>query len=226
MPTHGDTSSKTESETREVPWEQILQSPGVWSVVATHAMSNIGFYSLLAWVPSFYSKGLGLNIEVAGVCAFLPYIFGAVASPVVGKLADGLLADGWELVKVRRLFQGIAFFGPASCMIANATIGPSLGAFAQVSLLILATVLKSGDRAGLFCNHADLSVRYSGALLALSTTAGAIAPIGVITFIGRLIDETGSFSQGLFFPVAAAQILGGLIYVSTSTSDRQSFDRL
>jgi len=119
-----DTSSKSESETRKVPWEQILQSPGVWSVVATHAMSNIGFYSLLAWVPSFYSKGLGLSIEVAGVCAFLPYILGAVASPVVGKLADGLLADGWELVKVRRLFQGIAFFGPASCMIVNATIGP------------------------------------------------------------------------------------------------------
>lgn len=32
----------------------------------------------------------------------------------------------------------------------------------EVGLLILATTLKAGDRAGLFCTHADLSPRYAG----------------------------------------------------------------
>lgn len=38
--------------------------------------------------------GVGLNIELAGFCAFLPYLFGAIASLGVGKLADKLLEDG------------------------------------------------------------------------------------------------------------------------------------
>lgn len=215
---------KSESTEGSVPWEEILQNPAVWSVVACHAMSNIAFYALLTWMPSFFSRGVGLNIELAGFCAFLPYLFGAIASLGVGKLADKLLEDGWELSTLRKFFQGIAFFGPAICMILNATIGPSLGVVAQVGLLILATTLKAGDRAGLFCNHADLSPRYAGALLALSSTAGAIAPIPVIEYIGHLIDQTGSFSMGLFVPVAVAQILGGLLYVGTANNSRQEFD--
>lgn len=217
-------NSNSDSEQNGIPWAMILQSPAVWSLVATHAMSNIGFYSLLSWVPSWYSKGLGLSMEMAGVCAFLPYVFGALASPVVGQLADKLLAEGWETLRVRRFFQSIAFFGSATCMVLNATVGPSLGTWGQVALLVLATVMKSCDRAGLFCTHADLSPRYAGTLLALSTTAGAIAPIPVIAFIGQLIDATGSFSLGLFLAVAAAQTTGGIIYLATSSTDRQKFD--
>ena len=223
-PTLGYQKSESEEAEGSVPWDEILRNPSVWSVVACHAMSNIAFYSLLTWMPTFFSRGVGLNIELAGFCAFLPYLFGAIASLGVGKLADKLLEDGWELSTLRKVFQGVAFFGPAVCMIVNATMGPSLGTVAQVSLLILATTLKAGDRAGLFCTHADLSPRYAGALLALSSTAGAIAPIPVIEYIGHLIDQTGSFSMGLFVPVAVAQILGGLLYVSTASNDRQEFD--
>ncbi|CAK9117459.1 unnamed protein product [Durusdinium trenchii] len=217
------TASPRDSE-GDVPWQEILQNPGVWSVVACHALSNIAFYSLLTWMPTFFSRGVGLNIELAGFCAFLPYLFGAIASVGVGKLADKLLEDGWELSTLRKVFQGVAFFGPAACMLLNATLGPSLGTVSQVGLLILATTLKAGDRCGLFCTHADLSPRHAGALLALSSTAGAIAPIPVIEYIGHLIDTTGSFSMGLFVPVAVAQILGGLIYVTTATTERQDFD--
>ncbi|CAJ1429223.1 unnamed protein product [Effrenium voratum] len=209
-----------------VPWREMLQNPNVWPVIACHAMSNIAFYSLLTWMPSFFSRGVGLNIELAGFCAFLPYLFGAIASVGVGKLADRLLEEGWEIPRLRKTFQGVAFFGPAICMILNATIGTSLGTVGQVGLLVLATVLKAGDRAGLFCTHADLSPRYSGALLALSSTAGAIAPIPVIEYIGQLIDQTGSFAVGLFAPVAVAQILGGIIYVTTANNERQKFDEL
>ncbi|CAE7033438.1 ANTR1 [Symbiodinium natans] len=210
---------ESEDKTTEgaVPWKEILRNKGVWSVVACHAMSNVAFYSLLTWMPTFFSKGAGLSIEAAGFCAFLPYLFGALASPLVGQLADKLLKDGWEVSFLRRVFQGVAFFGGAICMLLNAFLGPSLGTVGQVALLVAATTLKSADRAGLFCTHADLSPRYAGALLALSTTAGAIAPIPdmvnalsramklgcaeVIEFIGKLIDETGSFGLGLFAPL-------------------------
>ncbi|CAE7419441.1 ANTR6 [Symbiodinium microadriaticum] len=221
-----DQNTETKEREGAVPWKEILQSKGVWSVVACHSMSNVAFYSLLTWMPTFFSKGAGLSMEAAGVCAFLPYLFGALASPLVGQLADKLLKDGWDVSSLRRVFQGTAFFGGAVCMLLNAFLGPSLGTVGQVALLVAATTLKSADRAGLFCTHADLSPRYAGALLALSSTAGAIAPIPVIEFIGKLIDETGSFGWGLFVPIAIAQIIGGLVYVTTADCERQEFDNL
>lgn len=44
-----------------VPWKDILTSPAVWAIVASHFSENYGFYTMLTQLPTFLS-GRFVNI--------------------------------------------------------------------------------------------------------------------------------------------------------------------
>lgn len=73
-------------------------------------------------------------------------------------MADGLVKRGWSLTSVRKLCQGLAFVGPAVCMLACAVLTPATPTAAcnmplLVLLLSLGFALGAWSRAGLYCNH-------------------------------------------------------------------------
>lgn len=65
--------------------------------------------------------------------------------------------------------QGIAFAGPALCMVALAVLTPATAGAGPTGLIVgimsLAFALGAWARAGLYCNHQDLSPKYAAALL-------------------------------------------------------------
>ena len=65
--------------------------------------------------------------------------------------------------------QGIAFAGPAICMVALAVLTPTVPGAGPTGLIVgimsLAFALGAWARAGLYCNHQDLSPKYAAALL-------------------------------------------------------------
>ena len=65
--------------------------------------------------------------------------------------------------------QGIAFAGPALCMVALAVLTHLQAGAGPTSLIVgimsLAFALGAWARAGLYCNHQDLSPKYAAALL-------------------------------------------------------------
>lgn len=92
-----------------------------------------------------------------------------------------------------------------------------------VGLLSLSFAVSSCARAGLYCNHQDLSPRFSSALLGVSNTAGAIPGILGVWSAGVLLDLTGSWSTALFYPIAATQVFGLLVYTLLGSSEKQSW---
>ena len=71
---------------------------------------------------------------------------------------------GWhDLAELCGALQGIAFLGPALCMIACAVLTPDPAGITQsltasiVALLSTSFALGAWSRAGLYCNHQDLS---------------------------------------------------------------------
>lgn len=42
-----------------VPWGEFLKSPAVWAVIVAHFCYNWGYYTLLAWLPSYFDMALG-----------------------------------------------------------------------------------------------------------------------------------------------------------------------
>jgi len=93
----------------------------------------------------------------------------------------------------------------------------------MVSLLTAAFGFGAWARAGLYCNHQDISPRFSSALLGLSNTAGAIPGILGVWGAGLLFDRTGNWSTSLFYPIVFAQLFGFMTYSLFANSDNQEW---
>lgn len=211
-----------------VPWGKFLRSSPVWAVIVAHFCYNWGYYTLLAWLPSYFEMALGLNVEKSSLLTLIPYIAMTIMTPFVGPVADGLVGRGWSVTTVRKMSQGIAFAGPALCMCALAVLTPSSAGAGPTGLIVgimsTAFALGAWARAGLYCNHQDLSPKYAAALLGLSNTAGALPGVLGVTAAGYLLDMTGSWAQALFYPTAICQLFGLVIYTIFGSSKRQGWD--
>lgn len=211
-----------------VPWGKFLRSPPVWAVIVAHFCYNWGYYTLLAWLPSYFEMALGLNVEKSSLLTLIPYIAMTLMTPFVGPVADGLAARGWSVTTVRKLSQGIAFAGPALCMLAMSILTPLTPGTGNTTLLVsimsLAFALGAWARAGLYCNHQDLSPKYAAALLGLTNTAGALPGVLGVTAAGYLLDATGSWAYALFYPTIICQVFGLVVYSLLASSEKQGWD--
>lgn len=212
----------------DVPWGKFLRSGPVWAIIVAHFCYNWGYYTLLAWLPSYFDMALGLNVEKSSLLTLIPYIAMTIMTPFVGPVADGLVSRGWSVTTVRKMSQGIAFAGPALCMCALAVLTPLTPGTGPTGLIVgimsVAFALGAWARAGLYCNHQDLSPKYAGALLGLSNTAGALPGVLGVTAAGYLLDSTGSWAMALFYPTAICQLFGLVIYSIFGSSKRQGWD--
>jgi ACS family sodium-dependent inorganic phosphate cotransporter len=215
------------------PWRKFAKSPAVWAVVVTHFCFNYGYYTLLAWLPSYFEGALGMDLGASSALSLLPYVAMVAMTPVVGPVADALVAKGLSVTAVRKLAQGVAFLGPAACMLSLAALTPAAGAAAGaaappvaavVALMSLAFALSGWSRAGLYCNHQDLSPRYASLLLGVSNTAGALPGVLGVWAAGVALDRTGSWALALFLPTAAAQLLGALVFTLFGSGENQGWD--
>lgn len=211
-----------------MPYGEFLRSTPVWAIIVAHFCFNWGYYTLLAWLPSYFELSLGLDVANSSLLTLIPYIAMTAMTPFVGPVADRLVERGWPVTRVRKMCQGISFAGPALCMIGLAILTPASPAVASKTLIALLVALMSGAfalsawaRAGLYCNHQDLSPRYASALLGITNTAGAIPGVLGNVLVGRMLDQSGSWAWALFFPTAALQLFGLVFYSVFASSKRQ-----
>ena len=55
-----------------VPWGAFMASPPVWAVTVAHFCFNWGYYTLLAWLPSYFELALGLNVQESSFLTLIP----------------------------------------------------------------------------------------------------------------------------------------------------------
>eukprot|EP00873_Tetraselmis_striata_P040669 jgi/Tetstr1/460933/TSEL_006085.t1 len=200
-----------------------MRSPAVWAIICAHFCFNWGYYTLLAWLPSYFELALGLDVAKSSVLTLIPYLAMSSMTPLVGPVADGMVSRGISVTRTRKLCQGLSFLGPAICMLACAKLTPAAGATANAPLLVailsVAFALGAWARAGLYCNHQDLSPKYAGALLGITNTFGAFPGVLGVTSAGILLDMTNSWALALFLPTAACQISGLIVYSLLASSE-------
>ncbi len=90
---------------KAVPWGVFLSSKPVWAIIVAHFCYNWGYYTLLAWLPSFFELSLGLTVESSSLLTLIPYLAMTFMTPFVGPVADGLVSRGWSITNVRKLAQ-------------------------------------------------------------------------------------------------------------------------
>ena len=211
------------SHRQSVPWRAFLRNRPVQALMFVHYANNWFHYTMLAWLPTYFTDSLSLNLMKAAQVSLLPPTAAIIVSAIAGPSADYVIERKLApIAVVRKAAQCAAFLGPAACLLAVCGI-PNDNGTAEVALISLSLGLASFSLAGLYCNHADLSPRYASVLLGLTNTSGAIPGIMGVAFTGWLFDKTSSWTLSLFLPCIVFFVLGSLVFVLFGSGERQDF---
>ena len=162
------------------------------AITLAHAAKNWELYNSLAWTPTYF-----------GVCIFsvLPSVCGIVGGLTAGTAADYILSkfcDDDQCIdideatekrtQVRKLFQGIALLGPATCLYLLSNL-PEQASTAQVllggtvGLLGVATQEKAGQK-------------WAGLLYSLTSLPGVMVGSVCVSVTGQLLDMMADKNAG------------------------------
>jgi len=179
-----------------LPW----RSPLAWQVTAYMGLQSLGFYAVVAWLPSLLVDR-GASPTAAGVQLLVLQLAGLVAGlavPVVLRAsADqrALAVTGGALFLVG--FAGLALV-PEWSWVWTVLTGAGAGSSFTLSLTLLA--LRSSGAAG------------AAALSAMAQSVGYLVAAAGPVAVGALHDATGGWTASLLLlvVVAAAQVVVGL----------------
>lgn len=201
---------------RKVPWRQLLSRKAVWAIIIAHFCNNWGLYVLLAWLPSYFSSQLGIDLRGVWIYVSLPWIANFIMANLVGWLGDRMILRGYSVTFVRKSLQIIGSGGPALALLA---LGATQSAGMALTLLTIALGLGAFSYAGFASNHLDVSPRHAGAIFGISNTAGTIPGIIGVALTGVLVDVTGSYASA-FYVTAGVYFLGLAVYLAMGTGKR------
>ncbi|KAK2169695.1 hypothetical protein NP493_1179g00016 [Ridgeia piscesae] len=199
-----------------VRWAEFISHWSLWSIYIAHFSMNWSNYMIMQWLPTYMARNLGANKQDMMFTA-VPHIMNSVFGVVAAHFADGLIAQKWSVLSVRRLMTSIGLLGP----------GIFLLFFSAVSNLLLAMILVSVsmglsacNSSGHLSNHADIAPHHAGITYAISNTLATIP--GIVC--GPMTAELVTQSHGRWFPVfiiaAGVNFVGGVIYLSQSAASQ------
>lgn len=61
------------------------------SALQAHFCFNWGYYTLLAWLPSYFELALGMQVDKSSFLTLIPYVAMTCMTPFVGPIADGMV---------------------------------------------------------------------------------------------------------------------------------------
>ena len=232
-PDNDKTTSDVESTVaifKSAPWKDLVGSKATWGMFLAHAANNWGLYNNLSWTPTFYSEQYGLNVKESMWLLVLPSVAGAVGGLTAGSAADAIIrrigqVDSDEkITKVRKIFQGVALFGPAACLfiLANGSLPgePSVA----VGLLSIAIFLQSFNAAGYgAANQEKSGPKWTGLLYAATSLPSVIVGTSGVYLTGKILDATNQDWSLVFTINAWVYVIGASAFVALYNS-RREFD--
>jgi MFS transporter, ACS family, D-galactonate transporter len=188
------------------PLLYLLKQPKVWGLALGFGSYNYTFYLLLAWLPSYLSTTLHIDLFHSVLYTSVPWLFAAVVDLAVGGvLVDTLIKRGADSVRVRQAVLiggtalGLGIFGATRSLTPLAAvfwISVSIGGLSAASPVGWSIPSLIAPRE---------SVGTLGGILNLANQiAGIAAPI----VTGYILRATHSFSWA--FGAAAVFLLIGI----------------
>jgi len=188
------------------PVRKILGRWSLWSMGIGHALSNYGFYFLLAFLPLYLVKQRGLTIMEMTMLATVGYAAQAVAALTLGSVSDRLTRSGRSEAVVRRWMLS------GAQLVAGVSI---IGIFAAHDMVTVAVLLCTAGAAtgALSLNLYAVAQMFagprgSGTWVGIQNAVGNISGIIGPVISGVIIDTAGY--GGAFVLTAAVTAFGAI----------------
>lgn len=191
------------------PVRKILGRWSLWAMGVGHALSNYGFYFLLAFLPLYLVQQRGLTIMQMTMLATLGYAVQACAALTLGTISDGWTRSGRSEASVRRW------------MLAGGQIAAGVSIIGIFLADDLVTVVAWLCVAGVATGSLSLNLyavaqmfagrRASGTWVGIQNAVGNVSGIVGPVISGMIIDRAGY--GGAFALTAAITMFGALWWI-------------
>jgi len=192
--------------TDRVPLGYLLRQQKVYGLAIGWGAYNYTFFLLLAWLPTYLSSAMNVNLLHSVLYTGVPWIFAAITDFVVGGwLVDFLIERGSNATRVRQtvlllgMSLGLAIWGAAhahtpvaAVLWISLTLG-GLAAAAPVAWTVPSLIAPSGS---------------VGTVAAIANFCGQLFAISAPIITGYIVSATHSFAAA--FAVATAVLLMGI----------------
>ncbi|XP_041471419.1 sialin-like [Lytechinus variegatus] len=205
-----------------VPWKHIIRSPPMWCQVFTHFPHTLGIFTLLVNLPLYFSEGLQVSLELAGVYSALPYVLQFFTMLLTSYISDGLVSRKILSKKATRKLMSFIGFGSGALFLILAGFSRCNTAL-SVTFVTLAMGGVGVSFSGHFVALLDIAGPFAGFAMGMMNTAGTLGGIvgpyivGVLTEIQT--DITGW--QKVMWTIAGIYCFGGLTFLIFGTVELQ-----
>jgi ACS family sodium-dependent inorganic phosphate cotransporter len=192
----------------------LLRRREVWAICVCQYAQSYGLYSMLAWLPTFFSEYYEVQVGDLGGYTLLPYFVQGVVGLGTGALADQMLTQwGWSVRSVRVGLQLAGMLGPAACLVA--AVSPLVGgsATAASALITVGLGLSALSLGAVSVNHLDIAPRNAGMVFGAGNTAATLAGLVSVPLTGWLLQRTASWPL-VFGLIAAHFVVGSAIWAA------------
>ena len=191
------------------PATKVLGRWSLWSMGIGHALSNYGFYFLVAFMPLYLVKQRGLTIIEMTMVTTLGFAVQAVAAVAWGAISDGWTRSGRSEAHFRRWMLAGAQLVGGACI---------LGIFAAQDIVVVTVLLgiAGASTAALSLNLYAVAQmfagpRASGTWVGIQNAVGNISGIVGPVISGTIIDRAGY--GGAFALTAAITAFGAVWWI-------------
>jgi ACS family hexuronate transporter-like MFS transporter len=158
-------------------------------VVAKFLTDPIWWFFLF-WLPKFLNQEYGLTLTGLGPPLIAIYLLADLGSIGGGWIAGRFIKRGWSVNKARKTAMLICALSVVPIVIASSVTN----LWVAVALIGLATAGHQGWSANVFTLTSDMFPRYAVAsVVGLGGLAGAVGGMLISTFVGFLLQATGSY---------------------------------
>ncbi|XP_049873018.1 putative inorganic phosphate cotransporter isoform X2 [Pectinophora gossypiella] len=216
----------SEKKKLATPWKDIWTSLPFWSILLAHSGQSLGFWTLLTEMPTYMSKVLGVDIKSNGLLSALPYVAMYLLSFFFSWLADFLVNRNIvALGTSRKIFNTIAFWGPAAALLVLSYLPPG-HLYLAVAILTVCVGLNGGHYVGFLISHIDLSPNFASTLMGITNGCGNIFSIMAPLSVSVVVRDEKSASEWrkVFFISIAAYFLTNLFYLLFMSGNVQSWN--
>jgi MFS transporter, ACS family, hexuronate transporter len=196
-----------QNQGKEVKWAHLFRYKQTYALCATRFISDWVWWFFLFWIPDFLNKTYGVNITEVVLPLIVIYLVSIV----------GGISGGWISSRLIQLGKSVDFARKSAILICAFIVMPVIFVYQiqnmwlSVVLIALAAAGHQGWSANMFTLVSDIYPKNAvGSVVGLIGFAGAIGGALSASFIGLLLDSTGSYFL-IFSSAASVYLLNWLI---------------
>lgn len=208
-------------EQRQVPYRSILKTWAVWAIWVAAFGNFLCANLMFLYSPTFLHVVLGFHVEHTGITSAIPPLLQFAAKLTCGVASDKIRNIN-ESLKLK-IFNSIAFFGSAACLIGLSIAAPDYG---FISICFLgASIGFLGLTTGGFFKSGPLIARHYAPFVTGNISLGITITMLLVPFMVFILapDNTPAQWKKVFLLTAAILVITNIFFITFGSATMSSW---